>query len=99
MLSECEHNRGSMFATGPCDECRNRLDGFRSARDNKQTKIHCFTQANTDLHKQRTFQVKWAAEHQVIPEVEEISFIPRITRTYKPILKHKASCIVMVHDS
>jgi len=99
MIYECEHNKGSMFAVGPCDECRNRLDGFRTPRSNKQTRVHCLTPTDNESNK-RTFTVKWADIHQVIPDVEEVTFIPRITRRRsKPILKHRVSCVVVVHES
>ncbi|VDI21206.1 Hypothetical predicted protein [Mytilus galloprovincialis] len=117
MIYDCEHTKGSMFSTGPCDDCRNRIDGFKNQSCNKQTKIHCYTPTSdngytptsdngytptTDshIHKQRTFQVKWADNHKVIPDVEEVNFVPRITkRYYKPILKHRASCVIFVHNS
>lgn len=98
MIVDCEHNKGSMFATGPCDFCRNRLDGFKRT-GNKQSRLPCYTQNDNEQHKTRTFSVKWAEQPLIIPDVEKLTFTPGITKGCKPILKHRASCIVMVHDS
>ena len=97
----CEHNAGSMFALGPCEDCKKKMGAFylkhkvKEKRQDSRTTYQCI-QADVGRISSR---VQWADD---ISQPLEIILSETESKRQcdidspRPILKHKQTCIVII---
>lgn len=109
----CEHNKQSIFNTGPCHNCKAmnlystspRNDSFftpSSSYGSSPGKGFTMSQSNELRKHKDTRQVKWTStEPEIIPtSLAEGSEVKMAEQTSKPksILKQKEQCMIIVHS-
>ena len=103
MHFRCEHNKDSMFAIGPCEECKNKLDNAsrstKSQEKRSDVTVHSVYRIQGQ-EKHLSVHVHWADElNQPLEDVHFLdekssgSFLCQLSP--KPILKIKQNCVVI----
>ena len=102
MHFRCEHNKDSMFAIGPCDDCKNKLDNVSRSTKLREKRSDVTVHSVYRIKGQEklvSVHVHWADELnqpledvQVLEEKSSGSFLCHLNP--KPILKIKQNCVV-----
>lgn len=88
MVYDCRH-KGSMFAVGPCEECKKKTKSER-----RTIQVVCTEKENKKLD----CRVRWADDGALDSPRDGDSDSEK-KKSPRSILKQKANCVIVIHDS
>lgn len=102
MITNCEHNKYSMFAVGPCEKCKKKCSMSSNAEyKSHDTHYEHYNDVQDIEHKH--LHVHWPDICDSKPVAEEIiqncqEHIDQTSNSHpKPILKHRVHCVLLEH--
>lgn len=87
MVYDCRH-KGSMFAIGPCEECK------KKPSERTSIKVVCSEKENKKLD----CRVRWADDSASESSRDSDSESEK-KRSPRSILKQRANCVIVIHNS
>lgn len=88
MVYDCRH-KGSMFAIGPCEECKK-----KGPTERRTVRVVCTEKENKKLD----CRVRWADDNAGDSPRDGDSDSER-KKSPRSILKQRANCVIVIHDS